>query len=163
MKTQNFFSWSHARDKTKNIFLYFFTELKTYHLWLIIFTKQSMFTSDVINLTPARIHLEGFKYSIFVDFDLILIFLSLNSKLDSTMSQNLFENFCYKNFNLVMMIVFWINQVAQPQAQLLFLQYFVIPVLFFDSTLFHFMRILLSFFKCKNTYNFDEIVRTFAL
>ena len=39
MKTQNFFSWSHARDKTKNIFLYFFTELKTYHLWLIIFTK----------------------------------------------------------------------------------------------------------------------------
>ena len=71
-----------------------------------------MSTSDVINLTPARIHLEGFKYSIFVDFDLILIFLSLNSKLDSTMSQNLFENFCSKNFNLVMMIVFWINRVA---------------------------------------------------
>ena len=54
-----------------------------------------MFTSDVINLTPAQIHLEWFKYSIFVNFDLILIFfLSLNSKLDSTVSQNLFENFC---------------------------------------------------------------------
>ena len=65
------------------------------------------------------------------------------------MSQNLFENFCYKNFNLVMMIVFWINRVAYPQAQLLFLQYFVIPVLFFDSTLFHFMRILLSFLNAK--------------
>ena len=53
-----------------------------------------MFTSDVINLTPARIHLKWFKYSIFVNFDSILIFLSLNSKLDSTVSQNLFENFC---------------------------------------------------------------------
>ena len=88
-----------------------------------------MFTSDVINLTPAQIHHEWFKYSIFVNFDLILIFLSLNSKLDSTMSKSLFENFCHKNFNLVMMIVFWINRVAWPQAQLLLLQYFVILVL----------------------------------
>ena len=31
-----------------------------------------MFTSDVVNLTPERIHLEWF--SIFVNFDLILIF-----------------------------------------------------------------------------------------
>ena len=45
------------------------------------------------------------------------------------MSQSLFENFCLKNFNLVMMIVFWINRVARPQAQLLFLRYFVILVL----------------------------------
>ena len=50
-----------------------------------------MFTSDVVNLTPERIHLEWF--SIFVNFDLIWFFLSLNSKLDSTMSQSLFENF----------------------------------------------------------------------
>ena len=40
-----------------------------------------MFTSDVINLTPARIHLKGFKYSIFVDFDLILIFFIIKLKI----------------------------------------------------------------------------------
>ena len=40
-----------------------------------------MFTSDVINLTPARIHLEWFKYSIFVNFDLILIFFITKFKI----------------------------------------------------------------------------------
>ena len=34
MGTQNFFSFSHARDKTKNIFNYFFSVLKTYYLAL---------------------------------------------------------------------------------------------------------------------------------
>ena len=40
-----------------------------------------MFTSDVINLTPAQIHLEWFNYSIFVNFDLILIFFITKFKI----------------------------------------------------------------------------------
>ena len=40
-----------------------------------------MFPSDVINLTLAQIHLEWFKYSIFVNFDLILIFFITKLKI----------------------------------------------------------------------------------
>ena len=90
-----------------------------------------MFTSDVVNLTPERIHLEWF--SIFVNFDLILIFFIPKLKIRFYYVSEFIWKFLLENFNLVMTMVFWINRVAWPQAQLLFLQYFVIPVLFFDS------------------------------